>query len=232
MYLRKSLIVLSTIFLFGSQLLVSAVPTPALDVRVLTNGADLIVVGRVGNCWAEGNAKIESYGQSIPAWRMACSLSTVRVLKGVFSYSVTFRFLVTEVPLGYGSISKGQFGIFFLRQAATNNYIVLNPYYPFLVASIGSPEKQSTTLDQVIAEVAQVLVAQKATRDEREQAINILDRVITRGSTEALKRASNTLDSSLRLKAAAALLRRNDISTLDAVESALYNLHRRLRKDY
>lgn len=204
-------------------MLVSAIPIPALDVRALTNGADLIVVGRVTDLWEEGPSKIEMQGQSIPARRIVAVLSTVRILKGGFNGStVSFRFLVPDAPLGYGSISRTQFGMFFLRQAGPNKFFIVNQYYPFLVALVGSPEKQNSILDQVIAEVAQVLVAQKTTRAERKQAINILDRVITRRSTEALRKASNTLDSLLRLQAAAALLRRNDISTLEVVESILF----------
>lgn len=193
----------------------NASPMPALNLPMLTNEASLIVVGAVTGVREEGRTSIDIQGQSVPARQMAGTLRVDRVLKGRLSAStVVVGFLMPDVSLGYKGIAARDFGMFFLREASPQRYVVLNPYYPFIVASPDAPVTEGDALSRVIAEVAHTLVSRNVSIENRREAIEILDRVATLTATEALKRAAQTLDMPLRLRAAAALLRRNDLSTI------------------
>ena len=201
--------------------LVSATPIPALDLPGLAGGADLVVVGQVTGVREEGRSTISTQGRSIPARKMAATLRADRVLKGRFSAAVvTFGFLAPQVPLGYQGIGPTQFGLFFLR-ASQQGYEVLDPYHPFIVAAPDAPAIEGSPLDRAIAEVAHVLNSPKAPPDERVRAAEILEGVETPAATEALRKAVRAPDDHISLHAAAALLRRKDISVLGLAEKAL-----------
>jgi HEAT repeat protein len=100
-------------------------------------------------------------------------------------------------------------------------YVVLNPYYPFIVASTNAPVARGSDLDRVIAEVAQVFSVSTASLDDRRRAVDVLARVKTASAMAALRVAAKVPDAPVRLRAFAALLRQNDISLLSSVEDIL-----------
>lgn len=205
-----------------SSLSAMARPVPSLNLPVLTREADYIVVGQVIALREEGRVNINEQGQSIPARQMIATLRVDRVLKGQATLTtISIRFFLPEAPLGYKGIAAAQFGMFFLRETSQQGYAVLNPYHPFIVAAPDTPFRDGNILDQVIAEVIQVLVTSRVSPNERKQAIDILSGIETAATTAALQQAARNLDISLRLQAAAALLRRSDITVLNMVGDAL-----------
>ena len=200
-----------------------ATPVPALNLPELTSRADLIVAGQVLAVQEEGRASINTQGRPVPARRMLATLRTFRVIKGPSgSDTVSFVFLQPEVPLGYTGIVAEQFGLFFLRAAPRQGYEVLNPYHPFIVAAPDAPSAaEGDALERVIAEVAHVLNSPLTPHDERARAVGILAGVESAAAAAALRKAAQTLDGPLRLHVAAALLRRNDLTTLDLAEKTL-----------
>lgn len=199
-----------------------AIPVPALNLPELTSRADLITAGQVVAVEEEGRASLDIQGRAAPARRMAATLRALRVLKGpADAATVRFVFFVPEAPLGYGEVGASQFGLFFLREGA-RGYEVADPYYPFVVASPDAPAPaDGGELERVVAEVAHVLDSPQASPDERERAVGILEGVEAPAAEAALKRAAQSLDGPLRLRVAAALLRRNDLTTLGLAEKAL-----------
>lgn len=222
MLFNRTFLMLLPVMMSVSSVRVSATIIPALDLPALTRQASLIAVGQVVAVREEGRLLVGIQGQSTPVRRMVANLRVDRVLKGPAERStISFSFLIPEVPLGYGGIAISQFGMFFLRETSQQGYAVLNPYFPFIIASPDAPIAKGSDLDRVVAEVAHVLVSTKTSTEERKRAIDVLDRVDTVETTAILQVAARDLDAMLRLRAAAALLRRNDISTLNMVEDAL-----------
>jgi HEAT repeat protein len=102
--------------------------------------------------------------------------------------------------------------------------------YSCHVASRDAPAAQGDDLDRVIAQVANILATSIASRDEREQAIDVLRTVKTTPATAALQRAAHDPDMPLQLRAAVALLERDDISTLNTVVSVLLHPSPRIER--
>ncbi|MEK6320394.1 MAG: HEAT repeat domain-containing protein [Acidobacteriota bacterium] len=216
------IVVLTTVFL--NLPLAVAGPIPALNLQDLVRDSDLIAVGRVAAVQEAERANIDADGQSISARQMIATVEIYRVVKGrPDETSIRVGFLVPEIPLGYAGIAAPQFGMFFLRRSAKREYVVVNPYYPFVVASTNAPLGKGSDLDRVTAEVAQVLVVPGASPDERRRAIDVLARVNTNLATVALRSAAKDRNAPVRLKAAAVLLRRDDASILSSVEDVLVN---------
>lgn len=196
--------------------------TSPLNLSALTEGADLIAVGSVAMVWEEGSTTINTQNRSIPARRMVALLHVQSVLKGqADSSTLNFKFLISEVSIGYKGIPKSQVKTFFLRETSPQEYAILNPYYPFIVASEDAPPADGGPLDKVVANVAHLLMTPAAPFDSRREAIRVLSSVKTEAATSSLRQGAQEQNTSLRLEAAAALLRRNDISTLDMVAKSL-----------
>lgn len=219
----NKVVVLCTLLILALNLTrAEAGPLPALDLEVLTNEANQIVVGQVVAVWEIEPTTVEMHGQSIRAIRMGARLRGDRVIKGQSDQPVLhFEFLVTDFS-SYARILPKQYGMFFLRLKAPQQYLVSNPYYPFIVASPNPLVSEGSVFDKVVAEVAHVLRL-NVSRAERSQAIEALKNVRLESATLALRRAASDPDTSLRLQAIAALLWRNDISSLDTAVSVLLN---------
>ena len=194
-----------------------------LDLSALTNDADLIAVGSVQTVWEDDSTTMNIQNRSVPARQMVALLNVKSILKGQAesSTSLTFKFLVPEAPIGYRGIPTNQVRIFFLRETSPQEYSILNPYYPFIVACEDATPAGGGALDKVVANLAHLLTTPVASLDSRMEAIRVLSSVKTEASTSALLQGAQEQDTSLRLEAAAALLRRNDISTLDMVAKSL-----------
>ena len=197
-------------------------PITPLDLSALTDRADLIAVGRVTTVSEEGSTTIDLQNSSIPARRMVALLTVNSILKGqADSSTLNFRFLVSEGPIGYTGIPTNQVRTFFLRETSPQEYEILNPYYPFIVASEDATPAGGSPLDKIVANLAHLLLTPAALLDNRMEAIRVLSSVKTEAATSALRQGAQDQNTSLGLAAAAALLRRNDISTLDMVVKSL-----------
>lgn len=198
-----------------------AEPVAARNVSARARDADLIAVGSIVAVSDKGTETININSSSVPVHRFIATLAVTEVLKGQLSNSyISFAFFLSEAR-GFQAIPASQFAMFFLRRAGPEEYVVVNPYYPAVVAIPNGPVTQGNELDRVTAQLAHVLRTTTALQEERSDAVDALDTIDTPTSTAALQRATHTQNLTLKLLASAALLRRNDISTLDSVATTL-----------
>jgi hypothetical protein len=218
-----SLITLITFPLYVGLINVGASPVPTLDVPALTREASLIAIGRISSIKEQARTSIEiAGGRSITALQMIATLRVDRMIKGRSDKpTLLFRFFIPDSSLAYASIVPTQFGMFFLRETQQQEYVVLNHYYPFIVAAPEALTARGSDLNQVVAELAHVITSSRVSQNERSAAIAALDTVKTMAATAALRDAARNNDATLRIQAAGALLRRNDISVMSMVEKIL-----------
>ncbi len=206
-------------------------PTPAVsqlllktDLGALCDRANTVVVGRAVEVRKAGTGEMVISETAVPADLMVAKIDVSRFLKGAArSGSISVRFSLPRTFLtniGGAGIVAGEYGVFFLRDTAEAD-LVLDPDYPRVVASPGSPQTPGTVLEQVTAEVSYVLESPKSTRDDKRQALLVLRGVSSPAVTEALRSATRDPITDVRVSAMALLLRRNDISELATTESLL-----------
>ena len=204
---------------FVAAIWARATLVPDLDLPALVDESDAIVVGEVVAVTPQG--RTVAGGQSLSGASMRAELRVEKVLKGSpQSQQITFHFFFPDAPVGYGTVPKGQFGVFFLRKSAAG-YETASAYYPFLVASPASPPTRGSIADQVIAEVAYVLRSPEASSESRMAAVLTLNTARVPLSTAALKAAAADRDLRVRCFALAALMERNDISLLPEAQGVL-----------
>ncbi|MEK6322015.1 MAG: HEAT repeat domain-containing protein [Acidobacteriota bacterium] len=198
---------------------------PTLILENLTRDADLIVAGEIKAVREEKPTTIDIHGLATPTRHLAAELQVHRMIKGKFDRpSLSFQFFLPEVGPIYQDIVTGQFGLFFLRVERQREFSVLDPYYPFVVAAPDVPAVRGNDFDRVVAEVAHVLSSPATSVEQGRQAVKVLNGVKTQAATAALRKAANESNTTIRLEAVAALLWRNDISSLDVAEDALLRL--------
>jgi hypothetical protein len=218
----KKLLIFAALVLLHCPMPVAAIPVPALNLFQLTAKSDVIVVAQVIGVREEGQTTMQAHGQSFSARQMLATLRISRIVKGQpRTETVSFKFLRPEAGLGYAGIGETQFGMFFLRETAQSGYEIMNPYYPFIVASSDAPVLEGRTFERVVAEVTQVLGSVKTSPDDIMSAISVLEQVKTPFVSKALKDAAQRLHGPLSLHAISVLLRRNETSVLDLAERAL-----------
>lgn len=124
-----------------------AVFVPLADVPGMVTGSDLIVVGRAASVQSGPNTGNESF--------------VVWVDRVIASSATPSRRLAVQLdlpapPSGVGTVTEGQYGIFFLRSGARNNiYTATDPYHPALPATPGGG--QTTPVADALTAVAQEL---------------------------------------------------------------------------
>ncbi len=198
-----------------------AILVPGIDLPALIRDSDLIVAGRVTHTRREGPATINLQGNILEARLMAAELEVERPLKGQAGTPiVAFKFLEPHAPVGYGEVTKGDFGVFFLKKTA-GGFEVLDPRHPSVVAAPGTQLVPASLLDEIIQEVAHVLDSPETSAGDRWlhlDAVLVLRSVVTPRTTSALRAATNDKDPLPRIWAIAALLERNDLSLLPIVK--------------
>jgi hypothetical protein len=198
---------------------------PRLDLEAMTSGADLIAVGRLVGAESLESKMVEIQGQPVQARVMLARLAVERTIKGqTTAPSVTFRFVLPDMFVGYPGIGGNEFGVFFLR-AVASGLEVFDPYHPYLVASPGGPPSVGSYEDQVVAEVAHVLDSPNSTPDTRLRAVLVLEDTRVPLSTQALERAARGDDLRARVNAVGALLERKDLNALPEVKQLALSSH-------
>ena len=220
LYRKKPIAVWSFVLVLLMAADLKADPIPALNLTLLTQKSDQIVVGQVTSTWEIERTTADLQGRPVPAIRMGAQLRAEGTLKGepVQSF-IMFEFLVGD-SAPYRGVSAKQYGMFFLRLTSQQRYVVTDPYYPFIIASSQHMVSEGSVIDRVLGEVVQVL-KQSGSPAERSQAVEILKTVQLESATIALRAAASDPDISLKLQATAALLWRNDTSTLPTAISML-----------
>ena len=221
--MQKCQILMHSFLLFAmvNIVRVNAGPVPALDLPKLTGESDIIIVGSIKRVWEEKRTTTEGQWGPVVTQFMAATMSIDRVIKGRAAVSdLTFKFLSISGKT-YSQLNVNQYGMFFLRNAFNQGYVVVDPYYPCVVAAPDSPGFDGDSLDNVSNEIAYVLTSPRTSNIERRQAITMLSGVNTSSITNILRRTAENPDPSLQILACTALLRRDDITTLPLVESIL-----------
>jgi hypothetical protein len=196
-------------------------PGPLLDLASLTEHADLIVIGEIVSVQDAGQKLVSEEGRVSKAQRITASLNVTRTLKGAQRLGLLeFETFAPAFDSGYAVVSPKQFGMFFLR-TDKGMYVVLNPYYPFVVAPHQAHGSRGGDLDRVVSEIAYILASSSSSAEDRRKAVYVLDSARVASATNALRRATHDVDVVVRLQALAALLKRNDISELNVVEDIL-----------
>jgi hypothetical protein len=197
-------------------------PASPLDLQLLTREADLIVIGRVDAIDDKGPTVKDLAGQRVEAERMVATLNINGLIKGQTNDPVlSFEFLISSTHLHYHEIKVSQFGMYFLRNTAQGGYAVLNSDYPFIIAPEKAIVPDGNDLDKVVGVIGLFLTEPKSSVYERRDAVHILNSARTEPATRILRQATQDSDTTVRLQALCALLKRNDISMLDVAEDIL-----------
>jgi len=221
MWMSARVVTVCCLFAWLSTVPAEGTVVPPLDLPSLCDRADAIIVGQVLGRQEGGKAVIQTRGGPVNARAMAAVLGIQKLVKGqVHGMSISVRFWLPDLPIGYKGLGGGQFGVFFLRQTREGNE-VLDPYHPFVVAVPGAPRTVGDYLDQVTAELAYAATSPAAPQSTRQAAIRALDGLRTPASSSALKRAATDTSEAVRTMAIAALLRRNDITFIAAAVATL-----------
>ena len=205
---------------------------PGLSIQRLVGQSDLIVIGRITKVSKVADSQVNIHGQILPADMMEAIVEAQQTLKGESHDSMlAVRFAVPISPagsVGYGTLVSQQDRLLFLRNASSGGgYEPTDPYYPSLpvaktrdALSNSKSDVNRPTFKEVEAKVVsiecQTISSVNETPNVRLEAIWSLKRVADPCLPIALHNAFESSDRILRLTAAAALLKLNDIQVLGA----------------
>jgi hypothetical protein len=182
----------------------------------------VIVVGEVASVQRTGQGTVTIGEQAIRASELKAELSLNRVIKGPYgSRRIEFTFYLPDEPVAFQSIGRGDAGIFFLREIS-GRYYINDPHYPRIVGAKQCASSETLPiLDIVTAELKCALTDTSAPVATQLGAIEGLDSIRISLATDALKLAAASPSTPVRLRAVAALLRRNEVSQLGSVQDLL-----------
>jgi len=216
---------------FGCACLLRATIVPMMELNKLSEKGDVIVVASVADVREIGPTTVTVPAGNFAAMMYTARLQVEKVLKGrTEGPTLNFRFAYPYARLGYGSVSTGQFGIFFLRMAE-EGWVLVDPYNPMGPAVAGAPESEGTPLDRVIAEIAYLFTSPSATFAMRQQAEIDLLPVVTAKSTAALKLATRDPNREIRAIGMGMLFQRGEISMLETAAKMLLDPQQTLNRN-
>jgi hypothetical protein len=220
MGLNRRLFFLCVLMLFLGPS-VSPWPVPALDLDELTANATLIAVGEIRVVRETEKTTVQVGNRMIAARSMLATLRVDRTLKGsVEGPFLDFRFVVPDEFIGWRSVTPQSYRVFFLV-TSPDGAKVSDPFYPSVVAEPAAETGMGTAIDRVIDELGAVVSSQRASDEQKREAVFELSSSKRSAAVNALKPAAEAKDPILRLTVSAALLGHNDISTLPFAENAL-----------
>jgi hypothetical protein len=196
---------------------VAVAPIPVVALADLIQDSDVVVVGRVATV-VEHEPVVMPGGGS--ARNLVGTIFVDDVIKGVVrDSSVRIRFVQPDEPVGFRSVVRDTYGLFFLRRSSSGAEFT-SPYYPYLIALPGFRASGQSPTDRAIDVVSNVLRSDASAANQIE-AIWAL-----RGSRHpiaiaALQRSTRNTDREIALRSAAALLSVGDTSGLPVVANTL-----------
>jgi hypothetical protein len=199
-------------------------PVPVINLTDLAASADLIAGGEVTSIRQIGIDIIEDGSEKVPCRVMAADLRVVRILKGSASTPVlSLQFIEpyrSGESMGYQTPQVSLYRIFFLKQVE-GTFRFVSPFYPSIPAVRETISGSEPIVDQMVHQLAAVIESRDSSSEQKSEAVWILriTKVVT--ATEALKKASDNQDASVRFSAIAGLLQRNDISKIDVAADEL-----------
>lgn len=211
------------IFLLPLAFVTKAVIVEILDLDKITNDATLIVAAEVTSVQEIANTTVRVGDREVSAKAMTADLRIASVLKGDIhgASSVTLRFVLPDEFVGWRSITPLSYRVFFLT-GGPPEFKLVSPYNPSVVALPGVEVTQGTPIEHVIAQLSAVLESATGPFEAKSEAVFTLRRTRSAIATRALGRAVDQVkDRRLGLSISAALLERNDISTLPNIETVL-----------
>jgi PBS lyase HEAT-like repeat len=220
MNINRLITVTIAILLIAGSAKPVAGPAPNLD--TLTAQSRLIVMGQITSVKEEGKTSVQMNDHVVAARAMSAELRVDQVLKGnsETGYStLQFQFVLPDEFVGWRSISPS-YRIFFLA-GSPGELKLADAYYPSAVATPGTTAQGTTPIERVIDELRQVLESTKSSSEEKREAIFALGTTASPAAIFALARVGEIKDVTIRLSIAAALLARNDLSTLEFAVDAL-----------
>ena len=206
----------------GGAWLASATPVGLLDVAQLIATSDAIAVGKIASVQRTGRGTVTISDQAIGANEFKAELTVSRIIKGPpDSRRIEFTFYLPDAPVAFQSIARGDAGTFFLREIS-GRYYISDPHYPRIAAVEQCASFEPLpVLDRVTVELRCALTDPSAPETIQLGAIEALESIRTDSATDALKLAAISPSTSVRLRAIAALLGRNEISELGSVQDLL-----------
>ena len=209
-----------TVLLVSVDFSASAAITPSLDIPTLTNGADVIVAGRIVNRTELGQViQVAPRGGRVRLKRMRAEVSVRRIIKGEQpTPTITFEFRIPTLPMGgYRNVAMGQYGMFFLKRSE-GGFRVYDWAYPAVIAAPDSPEPTGSHLERVASEILFVLLSENNMEQDKRSAMIALTDVDTPGARATYRKLAGSPNIMLRAFAVSSLLSMNDVSILpDAV---------------
>jgi hypothetical protein len=122
------------------------------------------------------------------------------------------------------SITPSLYALFFLNQESPMGFSLADQDVQAVVASEGASISSRSVLDEVVNEVAHVLVSPNNSPRDQLQAVAALSSVDSPAANEALHQALASKDLNVKLEAEAGLLKHNDVSVLEQVQERLMML--------
>jgi hypothetical protein len=203
----------------------AAAPGPVIDLARLVNGSDVIAVGEIVSVQDRGTESFPYAGRTFSGRRMEGFLRVYRIVKGSTGrHSLSFKFINPDDFIGYGSILRGQFGMFFLKGSQRSGYEPTSPYYPFILAAATSPAKQYNNVpDQIVEEIRTFMDSPATSQGERRMAVNWLGTLRTENSIGALRKLLRDADPEASIEAATGLMKWGDLHALKKAVELLIN---------
>ena len=197
-------------------------PGPPINLDNLIAEASLITIGEITSVKEVGKTTVALEDRDVSAEEMVAELRVDQVLKGATGNisSLQVHYDVTDEFVGRRSVAPLSYRMFFLVQSSEGLKLA-SPYYPSAVAVRGTKIEEGTASERVMSELGAVLKSETTPLPERQEAVFVLSTSRSPAAVEALRQGANTNDVSLRLAVSAALLKNNDISTLQFAEDAL-----------
>lgn len=219
--MRSQKLLLLALFIFVAILSPNplAAIRPSMNVTAMTSNSTLIAVGQLITIEEVARGKYEIVGQMRAARSMKAALRIERTLKGQAAEEVSFNFLLPDAFVGYGQLTPGDFGLFFLRSGA-DGLSLTSPYDPFILAARSGCVMEGDPLARVTAELACVLQTPMPRLRPHWEALRALKTIETQEASALLRIVASEFSPPLNQLGIAMLLERNDTSMLPLVAEA------------
>jgi HEAT repeats len=194
-----------------------AAPVPPLQVENLVRDADLIVIGRV---LRDRFKRQDGTSQRIESFVEGVEIEVSSTLKGQSDNVVQVQFVSTSIFVGYPSIDRNRFRIYFLKRDR-DHFTFVNPYHPSLTAVVGAHISAADPLERVIEALAGAASSSELELSQRLEAANTLRNIDGQATTLILTSLLRDRERDIRLTATVGLIARDDMTALVSGERAL-----------
>jgi hypothetical protein len=197
-----------------------AAPVPPLDINDLTLKAGMVVVGTIDSIWDGGPTSTMEDGSTITGRLIGGEILVDRVIKGQQVTSIEFQVVMPSSDSMSRIPAVDSYRVLFLKQVE-DHYEFVSRYYPSVIAAAVTTSTESSALGRVVEAVAAVLTSVTYSSAAKLDALHVLGSTKSPVATVGLRSALQQQEIAVRLAAAAALLRRDDVSACPVAEPVL-----------